>query len=456
VIEGLKPHSKYSDSGVPWLGALPSHWRQSPGMAFLRERHAKNAGMIERTVLSLSYGRIVVKPRERLHGLVPDSFETYQVVDPGDIIIRPTDLQNDWNSKRVGLVRARGIITSAYLCLRSRGGLTPEFAYEMLQTFDSLKVFYGLGSGLRQNLDFRDFKRMVVFVPPPEEQAAIVRFLDHVGGRIERAIRAKRKVIALLQEQQRAIIQRAVTRGLTQGVPLEEASAPWLGSFPAHWELRRMSSLATFISGKAHEHFVDPCGEHICVTAKFVSTGGASGRRCTKNLSPARKGDVLMVMSDLPNGRALARAYLVEDDASYAVNQRVCILRPQGAVDSEFLVFAADRNPGLLRHDDGSNQTHLSNGDFKTLPIQCPPRAEQKAIVASVRPATAAIAKRLDLVAREIGLLQEFRTRLIADVVTGKLDVREAASKLPAEPRDAVEPSADLSDEPIDEEVLVE
>lgn len=147
-----------------------------PGFAAFREKRVKNTGMREKTVLSLSYGRIVVKPPEKLHGLVPDSFETYQIVEPGDIIIRSTDLQNDWNSLRVGLVQNRGIITSAYLGFRTTGTLRPDFGYQMLHTFDLLKVFYGLGSGLRQNLDFGDFKRMLIFMPPPPNKQRLSAF----------------------------------------------------------------------------------------------------------------------------------------------------------------------------------------------------------------------------------------------------------------------------------------
>lgn len=453
MIAELKPYQSYRDTGLVWLERMPAHWVARRMKLLFRERRQR--GLPHEPLLAATQSKGVVKKAdyEARTVIAMTGLENLQLVEVGDFVISLRSFQGG-----IEISHARGIISPAYTILTPTAWESSAYFRHLFKSADFIQALTLFVTGIRegQSIDYERLSRAVMPLPPPGEQAAIVRFLDHVGGRIERAIRAKRKVIALLQEQERAIIQRAVTRGLTQGVPLKEASAPWLGSFPAHWELRRMSSLATFISGKAHEHFVDPCGEHICVTAKFVSTGGASGRRCTKNLSPARKGDVLMVMSDLPNGRALARAYLVEDDASYAVNQRVCILRPQGAVDSEFLVFAADRNPGLLRRDDGSNQTHLSNGDFKTLPIQCPPRAEQKAIVASVRPATAAIAKRLDLVAREIGLLQEVRTRLIADVVTGKLDVREAASKLPDEPIGHDDSAPELVDDLVDEEVAVE
>src|SRR5271157_5179859 len=240
----LAPYPEYKDSGLPWLAGIPRHWRTGPGFAAFREKQVKNIGMKEKTVLSLSYGRIVVKPAERLHGLVPLSFETYQIVNPGDIIIRSTDLQNDWNSLRIGLVRDRGIITSAYLCFATTGALVPEYGYLLLHAFDLMKVFYGMGSGLRQNLDFSDFKRMVIFIPPSEEQAAIVRFLDHADRRVRRFVAAKRRLIELLNEQRQATIQRAVTRGLNPSVRFKTSGIDWLPAIPVHWSAMRLGSIA--------------------------------------------------------------------------------------------------------------------------------------------------------------------------------------------------------------------
>ena len=176
MIPDLKPYPAMKDSGVPWLGEVPSHWTHLPGRACYREKRVQNKGLTETTVLSLSYGHIVVKPPEKLHGLVPASFETYQIVEPGDIIVRPTDLQNDWNSLRFGLSRDRGIITSAYMCLCAEEVLTRPYGHFLFHTYDLKKVFYGLGSGLRQNLDWRDFKYLPCIVPPLPEQAAIVRY----------------------------------------------------------------------------------------------------------------------------------------------------------------------------------------------------------------------------------------------------------------------------------------
>ena len=279
--------------------------------------------------------------------------------------------------------------------------------------------------------------------------------MDWANGRLERAIRAKRKVIALLNEQKQAIIHRAVTRGLDHSAPLKDSGVSWLGEIPAHWEVRRLTSLASFRSGKAHESFVAPDGRYICVTARFVSTGGTAIKRCTECACAAAPGDVLMVMSDLPNGRALARAYLIRDSREYAVNQRVCALTPRG-VEPRFLAYFANRNWHLLRHDDGLNQTHLSNYDFKTMPVLVPSAAEQTEIADFLDKRCGFADSTSGRLEREIELLREYRTRLIADVVTGKLDVRTAAARLPDV--SVIEPSesdAELDDEPEAEEAAV-
>lgn len=237
MIDGLKPYQAYKNSGVSWLGDVPEHWKVSPALAAYKQKLVKNVGMREKTVLSLSYGRVVVKPPEKLHGLVPDSFETYQIVDPGNVIIRTTDLQNDRTSLRVGQVRDRGIITSAYLCLETKDQVSNEFGYQLLNAYDLLKVIYGFGSGLRQNLDFNEIKRIPILIPTEAEQVGIVRFLNYADARIRSYIRAKQKLIKLLEEEKRVIIHHAVTRGLDASVRVKPSGVPWLGDVPEHWEV---------------------------------------------------------------------------------------------------------------------------------------------------------------------------------------------------------------------------
>lgn len=211
ITKGINGSARFKSSGVDWIGDVPSHWDVLKGFQLIYEKQEKNIGLKENQVLSLSYGKIVIKPMEKLHGLVPASFETYQIVDSGDIIIRPTDLQNDKVSLRVGLVRDRGIITSAYLCLKTRENIIPEYVYYLLHSYDIKKVFYGLGSGLRQNLGFIDFKRLPMLLPPKNEQAEIVKYISEKTAGLKDALDCFNKEIQLLKEYRTKIISDLVT-----------------------------------------------------------------------------------------------------------------------------------------------------------------------------------------------------------------------------------------------------
>lgn len=143
-------------------------------------------------------------------------------------------------------------------------------------------------------------------------------------------------------------------------------------SLPAHWASKRLFDLCQFIPGKAHEPFIDPLGEYLCVNSKFISTEGQVAKTCNRNITPARKNDILLVMSDLPNGRALGKCFLVDKDNRYAVNQRVCILRPRAGNDPQMLFHLLNRNPYFLSFNDGVNQTHLLNSVFEKCELVVP------------------------------------------------------------------------------------
>ena len=211
VTKGLDPNVKLKDSGVEWIGEIPEHWEILPGLKFFSENKRNNKGMKESTVLSLSYGNIIIKPKEKLVGLVPESFETYQIVEPGDIIIRCTDLQNDQTSLRTGLAKDKGIITSAYLNLKVKGENTSEFLHAFLHFLDTTKVLYKFGSGLRQNLSFLDFKRMGIPKVPLLEQEEILKYIEIQSNKIEYSINHQKKQIEKLKEYKATVIDSAVT-----------------------------------------------------------------------------------------------------------------------------------------------------------------------------------------------------------------------------------------------------
>lgn len=211
VTRGLNPNVPMKDSGVEWIGEIPEHWNVLPGRCFFKENKRKNIGLKDERVLSLSYGNIIIKPKEKLIGLVPESFETYQIVRPGDIIIRCTDLQNDKTSLRTGLAKNVGIITSAYLNLGTKGNNNSEFMHLFLHTLDVTKEIYKYGSGLRQNLSFEDFKTLDLLKVPIEEQNQIVKHLKSNSKIISGALDHLQNQIEKLKEYKSTLINSAVT-----------------------------------------------------------------------------------------------------------------------------------------------------------------------------------------------------------------------------------------------------
>lgn len=429
----LPTYEAYKSSGVAWLGEIPAHWKMTQGLAAFREKQVKNTGLQEKRVLSLSYGKIIIKPQEKLKGLVPESFETYQIVEPGNTIIRSTDLQNDVTSLRVGLVRDRGIITSAYICLQTTDLFTSEFGNLQLHALDLLKVFYGMGSGLRQNLSFKDFKRMPIWVPPLSEQEAIVRYLDHATHKIDRAVRAKKKLIAAMNEQKQAIIAHVVTRGLDPNIPMKESGVAWLGEIPAHWEMKKLRSLLTPVSLRDRSDL--PLLS--VVREKGIILRDTENKEENHNFIP----------EDLSNYKVVKQGQFVMNkmkawQGSYGVSNFEGIVSPAyyvfdlHAVSPEFFHKALRSKayiPFFTQASDGVRigQWDLSQTRMKEIPFWIPPENEQKEISKYIDTQLSSIESAIRLSENEIELLQEYKTRLIADAVTGAVDVRELAKELP-------------------------
>jgi type I restriction enzyme S subunit len=309
-----------------------------------------------------------------------------------------------------------------------------------------------------------DFYDIRVPIPPPDEQATIVRFLDWANGRLERAIGAKRKVIALLNEQKQAIIHHAVTRGLAPSVPLKPSGIPWLGEIPRHWDTPLFGRLLMRVeqgwSPVAAEGELT-LDQWAVLTLSAVRRG-VFNPAAIKPVSLAaeiptgieiRDGDVLLTRSNMRDRvgdvcivRA-PRAKTILCDLIYRLQLR------EGATNAQFLVYQLLSRVGrgqIERDARGSSGTmpKISQGHIKSWRILLPPMEEQKHIVESIDADTAPVNATISRLEREIEFLREYRTRLIADVVTGKLDVRDAAARLPDEAApDVVEDESDMSDE---------
>lgn len=211
VTKGLNPEVEMKDSGVEWIGMIPTHWDVHPVYRYFGERKVKNSALKEQNLLSLSYGKIVRKDIEALGGLLPASFNTYNIVEAGDIIIRPTDLQNDKRSLRTGLVTEHGIITSAYIDLMPKANVNSKYFHYLLHSYDVMKVFYNMGNGVRQGLNYSEFAKLMIFAPPIQEQQTIVDYLDAKCTEIDAIIADKKVQLETLAEYKKSLIYEYVT-----------------------------------------------------------------------------------------------------------------------------------------------------------------------------------------------------------------------------------------------------
>lgn len=208
---GLDPNVPMKESGIEWIGQIPAHWEIKYLSQIAEEHYISNKDVHHQNLLSLSYGRIVRKDINTTEGLLPASFDTYQVIEKGNIILRLTDLQNDHKSLRIGLVTEEGIITSAYICIQSRRAVLPEYLYLLLHSYDICKVFYGMGGGLRQSLSYADIKRIPIIIPAISEQVEIIKHINAKTKNIDIYMESLKKEIELLQEYKQRLISDVVT-----------------------------------------------------------------------------------------------------------------------------------------------------------------------------------------------------------------------------------------------------
>jgi type I restriction enzyme, S subunit len=439
----LAKYKEYKDTESFWLDKIPTHWNKLPGIAVFSEKQVKNFGLSEKRVLSLSYGKIIIKPPEKLHGLVPESFETYQIVEPGDIIIRSTDLQNDKVSLRVGKVNDKGIITSAYLCLKSKDGISEKYAHLMLHVLDLTKVLYGLGSGLRQNLSWTDFKRFPFFIPPIEEQKQIVRYLDWKTDRITNFIKEKKRMIELMKEQKQVLINDAVTGKVDVSTekpyPLyKDSGLEWLGMIPDGWKVRRLKTIATVqASGVDKKSYTNEIPVRLCnyidvykndrITDKIDFMSATATLEEIKSLK-IRIGDVI-ITKDSESWKDIAVPSYVSDEIDAICAYHLSLIRTyKGELDGEFLFYAFLSN--ILSYQFqvsavGVTRYGLSKGAIRGGIFPIPPLSVQIDICKYLASSIKNIEILMQKAYQEIQLIQEYRPRLISDVVTGKIDVRD-------------------------------
>jgi type I restriction enzyme, S subunit len=445
---------------LPWLGSVPEHWSRERAK-WLFTRMERPVGDDDGVVTCFRDGMVTLRKNRRLRGFTEAIYELgYQGIRKGDLVIHAMDAF----AGAVGVSDSDGKATPVYAVCQPKQGVNAHYYAFIIREMARSQWILALSRGIRErSTDFRYdiFGGQRVPLPPPDEQGAIVRFVDWANGRLERAIRAKRKVIALLNEQKQAVIHRAVTRGLDPSVRLRPSGIPWIGDIPQHWRtlrikylLREMDERSTtgsepLLSMRMHhglvlfaEHFSRPPQAATLVGFKIVHPGQFVVNRM-------QAGNGLIFASTLTG--------LVSPD--YAV------FDPIGDANIEFLgeLFRSRKVRAKFRAESkglgtgSSGFLRLYNDRLGAIHVALPPRTEQREILAGLAEELSGMNKTASRLEREIELLREYRARLVADVVTGKLDVREAAARLPEEAAPAtVEESAEASEEaePAEQEVV--
>lgn len=437
----MRRYSAYKDSGIEWVGEMPDRWLAKPLFALFRERHVVNEGNQEANVLSLSYGQIIRRDIESNFGLLPESFETYNIIEPLNIVLRLTDLQNDKRSLRCGLAKEKGIITSAYLTLESIADIDCKYMYYLLHNYDIRKVFYSMGGGVRQTIKFADFKRLPMLLPSLEEQQNIASYIGRKIMQIDGLIAKKGRMMELLKEERAAIINQAVTKGLDPNAEMKDSDIEWLGKVPKHWAIEKLkfNALVQFsnVDKKSDETeiAVKLCN-YVDVYYNDLITPDLAFMEATASLEEIKKfqlkiGDVILTKDSEEWDDIAIPAYVTFEKLATICGYHLAQVRPQKkAIHGKYLFWllsASCINYQFRIEASGVTRYGLSNYALSNSVCLIPPMGEQEKISSFLDQKAAQIDAQIEGGQKSIEFLKEYRTSLISDVVTGKIDVRASA-----------------------------
>ena len=435
MITALKSYPTYKPSGVERLGDVPEHWDVHKLRSILTGVTERNRPELPLLSVVREKGVILrdVANMDENHNFIPDDLTNYKVVHKGQFAMNK---MKAWQGS-YGVSRHAGIVSPAYFIF-DISEVTRDYFHVAVRSKSYVPFFTQASDGVRigqWDLSQARMREIPLLVPSNAEQTAIVRFLDHVDRRIRRYIRAKQKLITLLEEQKQAIIHQAVTGqvDVRTGQPYpayKPSGVEWLGDVPEHWEVRRNGRL--FVQRNETGFPELPILEVSLNTGIRIRDFENSDRKqimaVRSEYKRAVKGDIAYNMMRMWQG---AVGVIPVDGL---VSPAYVVARPLKGTESRYFSALFRTNVYMAEVDKYSHgivkdRNRLYWENFKQMPTPYPTPDEQVCIVRYLDKATAAIAT--DRAHRQISLLSEYRTRLIADVVTGKLDVREAAAGLP-------------------------
>ncbi len=440
----IYPYPAYKPSGVPSLGDVPAHWETRRAKTLYREVDKRSTTGTEE-LMSVSHKTGVTPRKQTVTMFLAESNVGYKVCRPGDIVINTM-----WAyMAALGVARQVGLVSPSYGVYRpiNRDRLNDDYIDALLRTEEYRAAYMARSTGItdsRLRLYPEQFLGIPLLCPPLPEQAAIVRYLDRADRRIRRYVSAKRKLIAIMEEEKQGIINRAVTRGLDPNVRLKPSGVDWLGDVAAHWEVLQLGRIGVFSKGSGgtkDDEVADgiPCVRYgdLYTTHKYFISRTRSYISPTKanSYTPIDKGDVLFPTSG-ETIEEIGKSAVNLSDSQVLCGGDLIIFRPKTPMEPRFAGYALDCPAAQTQKSlagRGITIMHIYSSQLKYLWLPLPPLDEQAAIAEYLDKTTAGIDAAIARARRQIELLEEYRTRLIADVVTGKLDVRAAAARLPEE-----------------------
>ena len=435
----ITTYEKTKDSGIEWIGSVPSHWRVHTLYQLVTQVKEKNSNLQEKNLLSLSYGKIKRKDIDSPDGLLPASFDGYNIIEDGDIVLRLTDLQNDHTSLRVGLATERGIITSAYTTLRPIDTSNSKYLYYLLHAFDLKKGFYGMGSGVRQGLNYAEVKELRVVLPSQDEQNAIVRFLDNQCGQIDSIIEEAKSSVAEYKKLREAVIFEAVTRGIKHREKTKDSGIKWIGEISESFSITRMRYIVS-------EYKAGPFGSSL-ITDKLNNQGNilvytpehiATQRTDLENnlyLPEERRKEMAQFFVQpgniiFPIVGSLGRAMLITDSMPEGIiNQRLAKFKvDESKIDTEYFLWMFARSTFYAQFIEvncrGSFIVNLTKTIVYDMPVILPNTLEeQRQISAYLKRKCGLIDELIKQKQSLVKELADYKKSLIFETVTGKRKV---------------------------------
>ena len=418
----------YRDSGIEWLGQIPTHWELTRISSVLTEVRDLNTSLCFLHPSQFKFGDIILKPDVNIEDV--SSLSKCIIFRKDDILINGLNLNYDFVTQRIARADYTGIITSAYFAVRVRNNLSSKYVTYLFKALDSRKVFNGLGTGIRLTLTYKELKKYYILLPHEEEQRQIVAYLDYKSNKINERICQRERELQTLSELKQAEIAAVVTRGLDPNVPMKESGIEWLGKIPAHWEVRKIKNCLQERSEKGY-----PNEPILCATQSrgVIPQDMYDNRVVVVNkdfdkLKLVKSGDFVISLRSFQGGIEYAY-YQGIISAAYT------ILTPKDKRNSEYFkhLFKSHDFIQLLqtcvtgiREGQNINYAMLAK---HFIPI--PPIEEQQKIVLYIKNRLYVIDEYIAKLKAEINYLQEYKQRLISDIVTGKVDVRRV--EIPSE-----------------------